>query len=248
MPDGRRTQPRSAPGRRSEGCRSWARSVQGTTTPRSRWVTSETSCCCRPWPLFLRSSCVDGRLLMRSTTMLQRARWASSARARFVSSVALCWPPVIIVCLCACNFCSISPQVCIMIHSGSRGLGHQVLFLLSSCPVSLPHLLFRSSLSLLLMLRWQPTRVLLWSVPWPVTALLSTIVRYAPCQSLVHCPPCHSMSSMPLHVPSACSRQLACARIRSPEGQDYLKAMSAAANYAWVNRSMMTFLTRQVRR
>ena len=38
---------------------------------------------------------------------------------------------------------------------------------------------------------------------------------------------------------------LACARIRSQEGQDYLKAMSAAANYAWVNRSMMTFLTRQ---
>ena len=42
------------------------------------------------------------------------------------------------------------------------------------------------------------------------------------------------------------SRQLACARIRSQEGQDYLKAMAAAANYAWVNRSMMTFLTRQV--
>jgi tRNA-splicing ligase RtcB len=29
---------------------------------------------------------------------------------------------------------------------------------------------------------------------------------------------------------------LACARINSPEGQDYLKAMAAAANYAWVNR------------
>ncbi len=62
-------------------------------------------------------------------------------------------------------------------------------------------------------------------------------------------------------------RQLACARINSPEGQvpprpprsfrtgrqptrccpgqDYLKAMSAAANYAWVNRSSMTFLARQ---
>ena len=42
-------------------------------------------------------------------------------------------------------------------------------------------------------------------------------------------------------------RQLACARINSQEGQDYLKAMAAAANYAWVNRSCMTFLTRQVR-
>ena len=42
-------------------------------------------------------------------------------------------------------------------------------------------------------------------------------------------------------------RQLACARIHSQEGQDYLKGMAAAANYAWVNRSCMTFLTRQVR-
>ena len=40
-------------------------------------------------------------------------------------------------------------------------------------------------------------------------------------------------------------RQLACARINSPEGQKYLGAMGAAANYAWVNRSSMTFLTRQ---
>lgn len=43
-------------------------------------------------------------------------------------------------------------------------------------------------------------------------------------------------------------RQLACARITSPEGQDYLKGMAAAGNYAWVNRSSMTFLTRQVSR
>lgn len=40
-------------------------------------------------------------------------------------------------------------------------------------------------------------------------------------------------------------RQLACARINSPEGQDYLAAMAAAANYAWVNRSAMGFLARQ---
>lgn len=66
-------------------------------------------------------------------------------------------------------------------------------------------------------------------------------------------------------------RQLACARINSqegsvipssssitsffyqsnmscficPSGQDYLAAMAAAANYAWVNRSSMTFLARQ---
>lgn len=41
-------------------------------------------------------------------------------------------------------------------------------------------------------------------------------------------------------------RQLACARVASQEGQDYLKGMAAAGNYAWVNRSSMTFLTRQV--
>lgn len=40
-------------------------------------------------------------------------------------------------------------------------------------------------------------------------------------------------------------RQLACARINSIEGQNYFSAMAAAANYAWVNRSSMTFLTRQ---
>ena len=41
-------------------------------------------------------------------------------------------------------------------------------------------------------------------------------------------------------------RQLACARIASKEGDSYLKAMASAANYAWVNRSSMTFLARQV--
>ncbi|KAJ4458906.1 putative tRNA-splicing ligase RtcB [Paratrimastix pyriformis] len=40
-------------------------------------------------------------------------------------------------------------------------------------------------------------------------------------------------------------KQLACAKIGSPIGQAYLKGMSCAANYAWVNRSTMTFLTRQ---
>jgi tRNA-splicing ligase RtcB len=35
------------------------------------------------------------------------------------------------------------------------------------------------------------------------------------------------------------------ARIHSPEGQDYLSAMAAASNFAWVNRATMTFLCRQ---
>jgi len=40
-------------------------------------------------------------------------------------------------------------------------------------------------------------------------------------------------------------RQLACARIQSPEGQDYLAAMSCAANFAWANRSCITYLARR---
>lgn len=37
-------------------------------------------------------------------------------------------------------------------------------------------------------------------------------------------------------------RQLACAPIQSPEGQDYIGAMYAAANFAWANRQVMTSL------
>jgi tRNA-splicing ligase RtcB len=36
--------------------------------------------------------------------------------------------------------------------------------------------------------------------------------------------------------------QLACAPVRSAAGQDYLAAMSAAANFAWANRQVMTGL------
>jgi tRNA-splicing ligase RtcB (3'-phosphate/5'-hydroxy nucleic acid ligase) len=78
-------------------------------------------------------------------------------------------------------------QVCVMIHSGSRGLGHQVA---TDSLIAMERAMARDKL-------------------------------------LVN------------------DRQLACARIASPEGQNYLKGMAAAANYAWVNRSSMTFLTRQ---
>ena len=40
-------------------------------------------------------------------------------------------------------------------------------------------------------------------------------------------------------------KQLACAPIRSPEGQSYLAAMAAAANFAWANRQA---ITHQIRR
>lgn len=78
-------------------------------------------------------------------------------------------------------------QVCVMIHSGSRGFGHQVA---TDALVQMEKAMKRDEID-------------------------------------------------------TNDRQLACARINSVEGQDYLKAMAAAANFAWVNRSSMTFLTRQ---
>lgn len=78
-------------------------------------------------------------------------------------------------------------QVCVMIHSGSRGLGHQV-----------------------------------------ATDALIQMEK--------------AMGRDQIHTND---RQLACARIASEEGQHYLAGMAAAANYAWVNRSSMTFLARQ---
>jgi tRNA-splicing ligase RtcB len=78
-------------------------------------------------------------------------------------------------------------QVVVLIHSGSRGLGHQV------CTDSLRE-------------------------------MGPAMQRYG------------------LHVPD---RQLACVPIHSPEGQSYLGAMRAAANYAWANRQGITHFLRQ---
>jgi len=41
-------------------------------------------------------------------------------------------------------------------------------------------------------------------------------------------------------------RQLACAPIKSQEGQDYLAAMQAAANFAWNNRQVIMHLAKKV--
>jgi tRNA-splicing ligase RtcB len=40
-------------------------------------------------------------------------------------------------------------------------------------------------------------------------------------------------------------RQLICAPVRSPEGERYTGAMRAAANFAWCNRQIMTYLARE---
>jgi tRNA-splicing ligase RtcB len=79
-------------------------------------------------------------------------------------------------------------QVCVMIHSGSRGLGYQV------CDDALREL------------------------------------RGAPEKYGIALP----------------DRQLVCAPIESPEGEHYLGAMRAAANYAWCNRQLLMWQAREV--
>ena len=50
-----------------------------------------------------------------------------------------------------------------------------------------------------------------------------------------------AMRRYDLHLPD---RQLACAPIHSPEGQRYLHAMAAAANFAWTNRQSISHSVR----
>jgi tRNA-splicing ligase RtcB len=79
-------------------------------------------------------------------------------------------------------------QVCVLIHSGSRGLGYQV------CDDAL--------------------------------------------RSLRHVPEKYG-----IELPD---RQLVCAPVNSPEGEHYLGAMRAAANFAWCNRQLLMWQTRKV--
>lgn len=78
-------------------------------------------------------------------------------------------------------------QICVMIHSGSRGLGYQV------CDDALRDL------------------------------------RGAPAKYGIQLP----------------DRQLVCAPVNSPEGQAYLGAMRAAANFAWANRQLLMWQARE---
>lgn len=79
-------------------------------------------------------------------------------------------------------------QVCVLIHSGSRGLGYQVC-----------------------------------------DDYLARMVKH--------------IDEIGIPLPD---RQLACARLSSPRGRDYLAAMACAANYAWANRQMLMHRTREV--
>jgi len=78
-------------------------------------------------------------------------------------------------------------QVVILIHTGSRGLGHQI-----------------------------------------ATDYIRVMMRV-----------------MPKYKISIPDRELACAPFSSPEGQDYFRAMSAGANFAWANRQLITWETRK---
>ncbi|MDO8588072.1 MAG: RtcB family protein [Armatimonadota bacterium] len=78
-------------------------------------------------------------------------------------------------------------QITVMIHTGSRGFGHQV------CDDSLE-------------------------------VMQGAVKRYG------------------IDLPD---RQLACAPVKSPEGQAYLGAMAAAANYAWANRQAIAHWVRE---
>ncbi len=78
-------------------------------------------------------------------------------------------------------------MICVMIHSGSRGLGYQV------CDDALK------------MLRQAPEK---YGIQLP-------------------------------------DRQLVCAPVDSPEGRDYIGAMSAAANFAWCNRQLLMWQARE---
>ena len=79
-------------------------------------------------------------------------------------------------------------SICVMIHSGSRGLGYQV------CEDALD------------------------------------MLRKAPAKYGIELP----------------DRQLACAPVHSKEGQQYLGAMRAAANFAWANRQLLMWQAREV--
>jgi tRNA-splicing ligase RtcB len=50
-----------------------------------------------------------------------------------------------------------------------------------------------------------------------------------------------AMSNYNINLPD---RELACVPFNSPEGQDYFKAMCAAANFAWCNREIITWEVR----
>ena len=54
------------------------------------------------------------------------------------------------------------------------------------------------------------------------------------------------LDAMPKYGIEILDRELACAPFKSPEGQDYYKAMACAANMAFANRQVITHRIREV--
>jgi RNA-splicing ligase RtcB len=139
-------------------------------------------------------------------------------------------------------------QVCVMIHSGSRGLGHQVA---TDALVAMERAMARDGIATndrqlacarigsqvgpARSGRAQPgagTACTCGPAVPPVRLQRLAVSTHARLPASPHPPqPTHT----PTHTPPT----------RPQEGQDYLTAMACAANYAWVNRSSMTFLCRQ---
>jgi len=129
--------------RRSAACHRWGRSALGTTTPRSRHAATE------------------GPQEMRMATWL-----TCKARPQVVDEIFDTW---------AANKMGIDRigQVCVMIHSGSRGLGHQVrVHGLTLC--KLHHVAACVNFGPLSGHRWQPTRWSRWRRRWRATASIRT--------------------------------------------------------------------------
>ncbi|MGC8776112.1 MAG: RtcB family protein [Minisyncoccia bacterium] len=85
------------------------------------------------------------------------------------------------------NFGLFKDQICVLIHTGSRGLGHQV-------------------------------------ATDYIRKMISVLSKYKI---------------------NLADKELACAPFSSLEGQEYFKAMSAAANFAWANRELITWEVRR---
>lgn len=117
-------------------------------------------------------------------------------------------------------------QVCVMIHSGSRGFGHQV---------ATGNYIIHAYLNFWNL--WQNSVLLNHSIHFPPL----TVNNFFFLDALVAMEKAMKRDNIEVN-----DRQLACAHINSEEGQNYLKSMAAAGNFAWVNRSSMTFLSRQV--
>ena len=129
-----------------------------------------------------------------------------------------------------------------MIHSGSRGLGHQVA---TDALRGMERAMARDDIAVndrqLACARISSQVRGARGLPAPEEgAALPRLTRLPACAAGVAALAGAPSPSSPPPRARACTHAL-----HTQEGQDYLGAMACAANYAFVNRSTMTFLARQ---